>query len=795
MANATDEDHEDRTVPELCITTLTIWNRLNPLKPSNSHSESCPVCLFSGDFDELFNGQSHYFDFVNPLSTSLPLYKIGAEKDKCPLCMLQYQVLSALSEKEIAKLKTTGRQNGEGTSTKQKQAGLFRLRSPGWGVYDKAWIVFDGGSGLSNSGIPRLPLLHGTSSPQAVSLALRKPILLVSYSSSLWREKLDTISGIAEQLKTCTRSHTACKLNDTAISYVPSRLLCVGSSNGKHANTTDDITLKFKTDVPKGAKYAALSYCWGQEEHTCLTTQENIDIFQTKIPWEALPKTFQDAVTFTRNLGLKYLWIDALCIIQGDDDDWLREAGSMLQIYQNAYVTIAGLFAKDPSIGLFSAKGTEDLQRKIVTARKGNETSDLYAREVTPDVSGILHVPLGSIGSRQNPPPLLTRAWALQERMISPRVVYFTEDELIYECRTKVQCECLSHYTGSNSGKMVHAHCLNTAKSPAMSKFLLKTQESDDWEDLVQMYSKLNLTYDTDRLVAIGGLAQEYSKSRRGQTYLAGLWSGTLAQDLLWETRDQDAFKPRPRNWVAPSWSWASAGSPVDFTWRRNVEHLQLKVTIEEASCKYTNGNPFSRATEGRIRITGQLEQATIEIKVFADHSADGINWTYTSSLQFPSSAHRHEAFHKLRLDSIISPALLPGDEADASANTRPKWFQEQDGGLSKNAGPFTIKEDVKILKLLEGSYKSALPGSRTAMYMILRPVSGNDKGVYTRVGTVTAELLETDEGRPDEMVRRLSRQHGVEEIARRVPAKAAEGLVRALSNDSQFRTATIVLL
>lgn len=184
MASVTDENHEDQPVPELRITTPTIWNKLSPLKPSDSHSESCPVCLFSGNFDELFNGQPHYFDFVNPLSTSLPLYKIGAEKDKCPLCMLQYQVLSTLSEKEIAKLKTTGKQVGEGTNTKQKQAGLFRLRSPGWGVYDKAWIIFDGGSGLSNSRIPKLPLLHGTGSPLAISLAcitLSLAVVFVAY--------------------------------------------------------------------------------------------------------------------------------------------------------------------------------------------------------------------------------------------------------------------------------------------------------------------------------------------------------------------------------------------------------------------------------------------------------------------------------------------------------------------------------------------------------------------------------------------------------------------------------------
>ncbi|KAI1371806.1 heterokaryon incompatibility protein-domain-containing protein [Hypoxylon crocopeplum] len=778
MATVTNGGSQDQTVPEVSITALTLWARLKPLKSPSSHPKPCPICLFSGDFDELFNGQPQYFDFVNPLSTSLPFYKAGAEKDKCTMCMLEYRVLSTLSEEEIAKLKDTRRRLGVERVSGQKCPGLFRLRSPGWGVYDKAWIIFEGGSRATNSRIPRLPLLYGTSSPQAVTF-------------------------INEQLEACVRNHAACKPNETGIRYVPTRLLYVGS-NDSEDDTNKDIALRFKADIPKCAKYAALSCCRGQKEQYCFTKQEKTDVFQKGIPWEMLPKAFQDAVTFTRKLGLKYLWIDALCIIQDDDDDWLREAGSMLQIYQNAYVTLAGLFAKDPSAGLFSTKKAEDLQQKLVRLRRGTEITDLYIRELTPDVSGILHVPVGSIGgSRQDPPPLFTRAWALQERMVSPRVVHFTEDELIFECRTKVQCECLSHYTNSPSRKMAHAHALNTAKSPAMSRLLLKPQEIDDWEDLVQMYSKLDLTYDTDQLVAIGGLAQEYSKLRRGQTYLAGLWSGTLVQDLLWETRDQDAFKPRPAKWIAPSWSWASAGSPVDFTWRRNVDQLQLKVAVNEASCKYVNGNPFGRATEGSIRLTGHLERARLDIRVYADRSHEDINWTYTANLRLFWGAHRHEAFHKLSLDSIISPALVPGDASGSSANenttsnTRPKWFREKADALSNGPWSFTIKEDVRILKLVEGSYKSALPGRRTALYMILKPVLGESEGagVYTRMGTVTAEQIETDEGRPDEIVRRLSRQHGSEEVARRVSAGTAEGLTRALTGEKQMRTDTVVIL
>ncbi|KAI2615018.1 heterokaryon incompatibility protein-domain-containing protein [Hypoxylon sp. NC1633] len=775
MAIVTSEGFEEQSVPEVCITAHTVWSRLRSL---SNQPKPCPICLFLGDFDGLFNGQPQYFDFVNPLPTSLPFYKAGAEKDKCPLCILEYRVLSTLSEEEIAKLKEAARQIDEERGLGRKFPGLFRLRSPGWGVYDKAWIIFEGGTRIPGNGIPRLPLLHGTNSPQAITF-------------------------VNEQLEACVRNHTACKSNESGAHFLPSRLLYLGSTNNEVEVDNKDITIRLNADIPKHAKYAALSYCRGQGEQACFTRQENLDVFQKGISWETLPQTFQDAVTFTRKLGLKYLWIDALCIMQDDDADWLREVGSMLQIYQNAHVTLAGLFGRDPSAGLFSSKRADDLQKKLVRLRRGAEITDLYIREATPDIPGIIDAPTceQNAWSCRDWPPLFTRAWALQERMVSPRVVHFAEDELVFECRTKVQCECLSHYTDSPSRKMVHARALNTAKPPAMSRLLLKQPEIDDWEDLVQLYSRLNLTHETDRLVAIGGLAQEYARFRPRQTYLAGLWSGSLVQGLLWETTGRDAFRPRPAKWVAPSWSWASAGSPVDFAWRRSVEQLQLKVAIKEASCKYVNGIPFGRLTEGTICLAGQLERARLDIRVYADQSRDESNWTYTANLRMLWTSHRREAFHEPSLNSILSPALVPGCEENVSnvsgngnifPGTQPNQIQEK---LFNGRQSFTLKEDVRILKLAEGSCKSALTGRRTALYMILKPIHGVGEDVYTRIGTVTAEQIDIDEGRPDEIDRLLSRHCITGQVPRRVSAGTAEGISRALSNEDQLHTDTILLL
>jgi hypothetical protein len=107
-------------------------------------------------------------------------------------------------------------------------------------------------------------------------------------------------------------------------------------------------------DHTEDAPYAALSHCWGAYEPPCKTTRGTIADRETRIPWSLLPKTFQDAIKFIRRLGLRYLWIDTICIIQDDTDDWLRESSRMHSVYKNAFLTIAAASSRDSRDGLFS---------------------------------------------------------------------------------------------------------------------------------------------------------------------------------------------------------------------------------------------------------------------------------------------------------------------------------------------------------------------------------------------------------------------------------------------------------
>jgi hypothetical protein len=100
-------------------------------------------------------------------------------------------------------------------------------------------------------------------------------------------------------------------------------------------------------------RYNCLSYCWGQGM-TLKTTQETLDLHKARIPWQSLPKTFQDAIEFTRRLGVRYIWIDSLCIIQHDKEDWERESAKMYEVYRKSYLTLAATSSANAEGGCFT---------------------------------------------------------------------------------------------------------------------------------------------------------------------------------------------------------------------------------------------------------------------------------------------------------------------------------------------------------------------------------------------------------------------------------------------------------
>jgi len=152
-------------------------------------------------------------------------------------------------------------------------------------------------------------------------------------------------------LSDCLRSHRSCaeaRHNEETKSRLPKRVLDVSNN--------DKIFLK-ETSMDEHDDYICLSHCWGQSDTVLKTVVSSLDQFKAEIPWERLSKTFQDAIHTVRALGVKYLWIDSLCIVQesvNDPGDWSVESGNMTDIYSNSLLTVAATWAKDGTDGLFS---------------------------------------------------------------------------------------------------------------------------------------------------------------------------------------------------------------------------------------------------------------------------------------------------------------------------------------------------------------------------------------------------------------------------------------------------------
>jgi hypothetical protein len=338
---------------------------------------------------------------------------------------------------------------------------------------------------------------------------------------------------------------------------LPNRVLDLSLGNNPSDNQSLTFLYETSREIPEEGQYVCLSHCWGTGKMPIITTSETIEAHKAGIPWSALPKTFQDAATFTRKLGIRYLWIDSLCIIQGDEDDLAKQLPQMPAIYENAYVTLAATFSGSSGGGCFSKAGPEfQAQCLDILDRSTGTAHRVSLRRHLP------HWPTSGPGyspSLESDSILLTRAWVLQERLLSARVLHFGRHELLWECRDSVTCEC-GFLAGLNTNSIDKIRHHRSLAAGALSR----RQHTAKWHDLVSAYSTLKLTQGADKLPALSGLASQLNRAV-GDGYVAGLWRSSLIDDMLWETQVLDPL-PRPKEWRAPSWSWASVDGTVTYT-------------------------------------------------------------------------------------------------------------------------------------------------------------------------------------------------------------------------------------
>ncbi|KAL7783259.1 heterokaryon incompatibility domain-containing protein [Trichoderma ceciliae] len=370
-----------------------------------------------------------------------------------------------------------------------------------------------------------------------------------------------SLSNISNWLSECSSSHSSCMSGSRA--QLPKRVLEMTLSSQQYIN------VRLVENLAVQEEYICLSHRWGASTHLCRTTIESLPAHLQEIPWGRLPKTFQDAAKVAVWLGIKYLWIDSLCIIQDSSDDWKDQAAQMCEIYSGAYVTLAAAWSSDSDVGLFRESASFEVQP---FTHSGPKAASYLIRRVpehtTWDVAGVLQMTPEL--------PLLSRAWVYQERLLSPRIVYFTRYELAFECsgnsKDKI-CECEhmpgglwgggSNGAGGGRGehtdyrKLYHIEGLRASSLAEIKKY---------WHQIVEEYSGLRISFTSDRLPALSGVARQYGTAHSADLgrYVAGMWENCFPSELLWYCASRKVHI-RPDSYCGPSWSWIATGNITSY--------------------------------------------------------------------------------------------------------------------------------------------------------------------------------------------------------------------------------------
>lgn len=374
---------------------------------------------------------------------------------------------------------------------------------------------------------------------------------------------------VSKWLADCWNNHRRCP-KASSETPLPTRVIAVGSPDG----CAEPFLLE---SCGKTGLYITLSHCWGGEV-PLTTTTTTLEARKSSIPFLLLPKTFQDAIIITRKLGIRYLWIDSLCILQDSGADWERESAMMGQVYSSGFLNIAARGAVNAKSGCFISREPEP------------PACDLRYEAPDESVIGCMYIRDPSYRSeRLRDTPLDKRGWVLQERLLSPRIVYFGRQQMYWECVEATIRQDGKHHDVTNDdlrdfkqsldfdavgprpsiGKQIKLDELSQRKQLVAGRFL-------QWYNVVAEYTRRGLTFQSDKLPAIAGLARTFH-TKFDATYVAGLWKEDLIAGLVWylETPSEEIISEN-----LPSWSWARRKCVVRF-WSQSIA-LPLR-TLDDA--------------------------------------------------------------------------------------------------------------------------------------------------------------------------------------------------------------------
>ncbi|KAF5595064.1 het-domain-containing protein [Fusarium pseudocircinatum] len=479
------------------------------------------------------------------------------------------------------------------------------------------------------------------------------------------------------------------------------------------------------------SSYAALSYRWGGLDAIWQTTTKNLSMRLTEFDIVELPKTLSDTVQVVRSLGLKWVWIDSLCIVQDDKEDWVREAVKMASIYQNAMVTISADSSQDAKAGLHNERSSSIFNdrdsMKICSKLSTDEESSIFLfldQETRTDRSA---TNLRDMGDLLSHCALRDRGWTMQERILSPRIIHYAEDQLYWECYHGInesEDELLWMGRSVNIAKI--AHRINSAVNEEAKKKELKQMLRYWYIHLIGGdYSHRALTFIDDKLLAISGVAKALDNIHP-YGYMAGHWcedDDELVKSLCWKRGGPGKKAAKYR---APSWSWASQDSAIDYGHFSIVGTLGEKIVAEPVAIEgqSPDGTPFGRYDNGYLQMKAKVGHG----KIFPNCGHDFTDYQQAGALGGYTVDPLKERCALLLLDGGETSDLVRLDESQVT--------QE----------PITEPIDVQVIMLSELQSEGE-EGPRPGACLIC---TLDEKYYLTRIG-FTESLKYYKEGQGEE--------------------------------------------
>ncbi|OAQ60664.1 heterokaryon incompatibility protein [Pochonia chlamydosporia 170] len=483
----------------------------------------------------------------------------------------------------------------------------------------------------------------------------------------------------------CEENHPLCNKRPSEKDWYPTRLLEIQPSNsaGPHWRLIE--TRHSAIDGP----YLTLSHCWGSAECIKLTT-ENYHNILLGLPSTILPQLYQDVLYVALNLGITYLWIDSLCIIQNGDGfaDWRQEASLMGEVYSNSSCNISAVDVPDAHHSLFCARNPESLRPEVTYLTTDGQPAPYVISHLKFWESEVSHALVNS------------RAWVLQERLLSRRILHFGVRQLLWECQTKVAAEVYpdglppeistldSRIKSLSPARYIPVNCSNVAAH------LL-------WPPIVEKYTACSLTFPNDKLVALSGIAKVLRPILQDE-YVAGMWRRYLACELLWNVTPYPEGTPLGHGtYRAPSWSWASTTGAV-AAGRPDIQAADVLITVESLGLEYSTDDNTGLIRSGWLRLRGMLKQILL-VKPCLPDTCNTKNWNVViNGLHF--SALDDYGMQETQLQVML----------DSFHNS----FKEQNANAALYCMPGRVRRTE------EGS-----------IYILLLEVVDRGRGIFRRIG------------------------------------------------------------